>query len=393
MADKYSERPSSAGRVLWYNLKSAAGPDYHFNSIDEATTMSKNSDTLCAKLSVKVPQPDSLVEVRVTPPDSNFEVKVLPGEELIELIIRPVGSLIEVRIGPAEGAGLAEKARPAPAGEAGDEDEAADEVVKGLSRAEFDEMVEEEEGAEARKILDNLEIEDSDVQESGDTAPPSEPPPAPVFQLPEETVKLLQDENHIDPRLVEAMADPGLDYAPEAPEADEALTGGEVPEEAPEAEENQGAGETPNDHEAEEVTASGEAAGPDEPVEPGEEPGSWAGPAARAALARLSAAIGEERAAAAQPDSTVLVGTVMADAGMPDTVVVELYSDAEQPEPGPAADPPLTEEEDLDLSPVEHQEEELAIGPIDVQSLEGVDLDKSRHSGTVVKAKPMIKAL
>jgi len=63
--------------------------------------MSRNPDKLCAKLAVKVPQPDSLVEVRVTPPDSHFEVKVLPGEEVIELTIRPVGSLIEVRIGPA----------------------------------------------------------------------------------------------------------------------------------------------------------------------------------------------------------------------------------------------------------------------------------------------------
>jgi hypothetical protein len=60
-----------------------------------------------------------------------------------------------------------------------------------------------------------------------------------------------------------------------------------------------------------------------------------------------------------------------------------------------SAPPPLTEAEDPDQNPVE-REEELALGPIDVQGLEGVDLegadpDKSRHA-PVVKAKPMIKA-
>jgi hypothetical protein len=46
----------------------------------------------------------------------------------------------------------------------------------------------------------------------------------------------------------------------------------------------------------------------------------------------------------------------------------------------------------MDLGPVERQDEELSIGPIDVKGLEGVDLDKSRHSGTVIKAKPLVKA-
>jgi hypothetical protein len=285
----------------------------------------KDSDKLCAKLSVKVPQPDSLVEVRVTPPDSNFEVKILPGEEVIELTIRPVGSLIEVRIGPA-----------------------------GM------------EPAEARKILEPV------------------------------------------------AADPDLDYAAEEVPAEEAKDSPveTAPAEAPDFDENLG-----------EVSAV-----PDSDDHPSS---GAAGPAVLAALARLSVAVGEDRAALdnvleaqsqspkpepAQPDleeevSPLAVEPALAGSAEPEAMVAEesclensplvsLLTEeeeaalasplAEEEESAPA--PPLAEEDDLEPA-AEHQDEELAIGPIDVQDLAGVDLDQGRpDDGPVVKAKPLVKA-
>lgn len=64
------------------------------------SSYSKN-DAPAAKVVMRVPTPDSLVEVMVSPPDSNFEVKVAPGEEIIELHIRAgSNSYVEVRICP-----------------------------------------------------------------------------------------------------------------------------------------------------------------------------------------------------------------------------------------------------------------------------------------------------
>ena len=65
------------------------------------------NDKPAAKVVMKVPTPDSLVEVRVSPPESNFEVKVAPGEDIIELHIRAgSNSFVEVRISPpGEGRG------------------------------------------------------------------------------------------------------------------------------------------------------------------------------------------------------------------------------------------------------------------------------------------------
>ena len=57
-----------------------------------------NIKNTAARVAVKVPFPDSLVEVRMSPPESNFEVKVTPGGEVIELLILPGCSQIEVRI-------------------------------------------------------------------------------------------------------------------------------------------------------------------------------------------------------------------------------------------------------------------------------------------------------
>ena len=313
--------------------------------------MSENSDRLCAKVAVKVPQPDSLVEVRVTPPDSNFEVKVLPSEEVIELTIRPVGSLIEVRIGPT---GIE-----------------ADSAVGGT-----------------REVLDQTaEIEEAEPAEAGEplviTAHPGELPPEldpadPAFKLPDETLKLLVDEegDKINPSQVEAMADPSRGYAEEeapeaaetpdeAPAVDEAPEAAETPDEAPAEDEAPEAAETPDEAPAEEEAPEA-AETPDEapavegaPEAVGLEGGS-AGPAARAALARLSAAFSEDLA-----DNVPAANS-----------------------PAPDVPAPLTEEEDL--APVARQDKELAVGPIDVQKPDAVDTEKSH--GTPIKAKPMVKA-
>jgi hypothetical protein len=307
----------------------------------------KDSAKLCAKLAVKVPQPDSLVEVRVTPPDSNFEVKILPGEDVIELTIRPVGSLIEVRIGPS---GLE------PAGTSKASDEAGGEMIRiGPAELMLEETPEEAE-EEARGIPTDLEL-----------AP--EPDPAPEY------------------------AEAGAGEAP-----------GETAAEAPDF------GQDPG-----EVFAV-----PDNPLISGA-----AGPAVLAALARLSVAVGEERAAldnvleaqsqAPKPEP--------APSGLEEAAPVSLLTEeeeaalasplaeeeeaapvsplAEEEEAAPASPlaeeeeaapaPPLAEEDDAASDPAEHQSEELALGPLDVQAL-AEEVDLGQPDGPVVKAKPLVKA-
>jgi hypothetical protein len=269
----------------------------------------KDTDKLCAKLSVKVPQPDSLVEVRVTPPDSNFEVKVLPGEEVIELIIRPVGSLIEVRIGPS--------------------------VM---------------EPAEAGQVVD-VPVE---------AALEPAPEPEPALDCAAEEVSDIPLEAALEP----------------APEPEPALDNAEVGAGEAPGEETLAAIDPDFDEDPEEVSAVPDSAG--------HLISGAAGPAVLAALARLSAAVGEERAALDN--------------------VLEARSQPAQPEPAqPEPVPPGLEEaageppEESD--PAEHQDEELAIGPMDVQDLAGVDLDQSQPDGPdggdgpVVKAKPLVKAI
>ena len=128
------------------------------------------SDKPTAKMAIKVPKPDSLVEVRVSPPESNFEVKVTPGGDVIELLIRPGASFIEVRISPpgTENAmtwagGNADSCGPVEAEPSAKElpNEATEEVVPGVSKAEFKAMVEEEEASEAKKLLATLENSES----------------------------------------------------------------------------------------------------------------------------------------------------------------------------------------------------------------------------------------
>ncbi len=151
-----------------------------------------------ARVAVKVPHPDSLVEVRVSPPESNFEVKVSPGQELIELLIRPGASLIEVRITPP-GSGAEARLEselssedaptrlvlagnqnsPKKGGTHGDEEE----VVAGVSQSEFAAMVEEEEAAEAKKLLDQMAADSETL---------------PGYELPADVKKILESDEEID---------------------------------------------------------------------------------------------------------------------------------------------------------------------------------------------------
>jgi|GEM_PF-1943434 AAA ATPase containing von Willebrand factor type A (vWA) domain len=210
------------------------------------------TDQLSARVSVKVPRPDSLVEVRVSPPDSNFQVKVSPGDDVIELLIQPGASMVEVRISPPseeESEKLAGQFRlpsgahfqpePAPGQGDGEPSPTGDEVLPGVSRAEFAAMVEEEESAEAKKLLDQM-AEDENVA--------AESRPASGYQLPDEVKELLasdaddEDElNRLDemlspkadgvdidePEALELAPDQAAEVLPEAP-AEESI--------APEAE-------------------------------------------------------------------------------------------------------------------------------------------------------------
>jgi hypothetical protein len=60
------------------------------------------ADTPAARVALKVPHPESLVEVRLTPPDSHFEVKVSPDGQTVELLIHPGAGLISLRLSPPE---------------------------------------------------------------------------------------------------------------------------------------------------------------------------------------------------------------------------------------------------------------------------------------------------
>lgn len=175
------------------------------------------TDQLSARVSVKVPRPDSLVEVRVTPPDSNFQVKVSPGDDVIELLIRPGASMVEVRISPPSGDNKLDDEFDQDRGGEEDGIPPENEVLPGVSQAEFAAMVEEEESAEAKKLLDQM-AEAEEVE--------AENRPAPEYQLPEEVKQILEadpddeDElNRLDEVLALDEAPIGVETAPEGPEA------------------------------------------------------------------------------------------------------------------------------------------------------------------------------
>lgn len=176
------------------------------------------TDQLSARVSVKVPQPDSLVEVRVTPPDSNFQVKVSPGDDVIELLIRPGASMVEVRISPpGSDDRLDDEFDQDRVEEALDGASTEKEVVPGVSQAEFAAMVEEEESAEAKKLLDQM-AEAEEVAGQNRLSP--------EYQLPEEVKQILEadpdDEvelNRLDEVLALDETPVGVETAPEEPEA------------------------------------------------------------------------------------------------------------------------------------------------------------------------------
>ena len=149
-----------------------------------------------AKVAVKVPFPDSVIEVRMSPPDSNFEVKVTPGGDVIELLIRPGCSQIEVRITQPGDQGedkaplfSEDKAADGssghdetPAGESAEE--AEEEVVPGVSKSEFAAMVEEDAADEAKKLLAEMNLSDSYPSEAGTST---------GYELPPEARKILEN--------------------------------------------------------------------------------------------------------------------------------------------------------------------------------------------------------
>ncbi|MDR0881249.1 MAG: hypothetical protein LBP55_01700 [Candidatus Adiutrix sp.] len=318
------------------------------------------SDKLAARVAVKVPQPDSLVEVRLTPPESNFEIKVSPGDDVIELRISPGSSLIEVRISPP-GHQVALDADEPPA--LSDEEKPEEEVVAGVSRSEFAAMVADEEAAEAKKLL-------SDLGDQEPTSGLAEP----------ETV----EPELIEPELIEPEEPEPAEETEPPPPVVEPVTEATIAEPEDELDEEKAEPEPEPEPEPEEKVKNGAS--------------GLIGQAAREALDRLSAAVQEEQAAAlaATKDSKDSEPEAKADLKADATVMVEIYDDGEA---STAADTvtPLPDDELMDISQME-QDEDLAIENIDVAGLSDIDLDKSRlavdHSDgqSAIKAKPLTQA-
>lgn len=198
----------------------------------------KNS---AAKVAVKVPFPDSLIEVRMSPPESNFEVKVTPGGEVIELLIRPGCSQIEVRITQPTDKGEGRKTAPPetegsePGGKNDPEANSApevfgkaeDEVVPGVSKAEFAAMAEQDAADEAKKLLAEMEMSDTYSSPAGlelDREPPAdaekspeghESPGEPATAAPENTAATEED----PPPVADVPENEAMDRLPSAGDA------------------------------------------------------------------------------------------------------------------------------------------------------------------------------
>lgn len=465
-----------------------------------------NIKNTAARVAVKVPFPDSLVEVRMSPPESNFEVKVTPGGEVIELLIHPGCSQIEVRITqpgnqdeersappeeeqspqepkPESPAGAAQaseaKVQTTPVSEAKaapsvEPAPAEEEVVPGVSRAEFAAMAEEDAADEAKKLLAEMGLHSPHPTEEAE--PPLD------YELPAEIRKLLEDgepaEDAPTARAPFAETGPITTAAPpqdletpalEDPDTFLNETGTMSPaakSETPEESRPMGLEIEPRTEEmmkanpAEEVAdiAAGssdifgievenfsasfigrldqepDAVGESRPKPAPEKsaarveleyPSSLVmeddlggdsstakipeavEEAARQALARLSAATYEERGGLeleriSSPPAQkydAAPNTRLPEQLVDRTIMVEYIEDTGI---GPQHLPddtttPLPEEDQMDLGPVEMEEEELAIEPIDLGDME-LDLEKSRaassaDSQTVLKAKPMVTAL
>ena len=249
---------------------------------------------------------------------------------------------------------MAEDAEEEPAMEAGSDD--------------FDEVPADEPFSEEAEEIPTVEAASEDILE----IPTEEPKPEePEEDLMEAGASDLAEEPDDHPEMV--LTGEILDEEPHG-DPTEPLTGEIIEEEIDVAEEAAPV-EEPG------LTLENDPADADGGPAP-ETPGS----AAREALARLSAAVREEQSALAAGASGQ-----KPDGGPDTTVMVELFEDAEALTL-PESAPPLTEDEQMDLSPME-RDEELAIDPIDVEGLENVDLETSRLARTVIKAKPMVKVV
>lgn len=468
-----------------------------------------NINNSTARVAVKVPFPDSLIEVRMSPPESNFEVKVTPGGEVIELLIRPGCSQIEVRItqpgnqgedqqvAPSEDgedkSGAKNSSKTAPSEEA--DDDVEEEVVPGVSKAEFAAMVEEDAADEAKKLLAEMDLADSY---------PAPAEPSPNYELPAEVVKILESpdspeeppastaEEEVGPPPSDPSENTAINLAAEtlAPEADREPPSAEIPKivenetldlippagseapaepSPPKADQTaftpQEIPEAPLKMELEIEALPGEIIDVDLPDAAGEasseilemleinvaEPsisineesapleedatGADTEPslslmleddfgdeptaaipeaveeAARQALARLSAATHDEQPdlvleqSSPKPSAPATMGNMgLSDSNLPEpivdrTIMVEYIEDSEA---GPDHLPddtatPLPEEDQMDLGSVETEDEELAIGPIDLGNVD-LDLEKSRAGDsedgqTILKAKPMVTVI
>lgn len=321
------------------------------------------------RVAIKVPRPDSQVEVRLSPPENNYEVKVAQGGDYIELFIRPGNGFVEVRISPPGEASDAPFKAPdnlykanvqyvdspsenlSGAVDSGRQGADSDEVVTGVSRAEFKAMVEEEEAAEAKKLLANM----PDMANSGGYA----------------EANRLAKALSVDSEAEKPATPLELEAAPAAQKHsvnEEALSSGPSGKTASVIERFGSArDEMPSENKPEK--GNGHTTPPARWTEP-EDDGN------------------ELKVKTHTPERLDASATIM----------VEMYDDAE-----PSASPaltrtPLPEEDQMDLSAMEMEleaDEELAIDPIDVNNLD-IDLEKSRTAAkvlkhSVIKAKPLFK--
>lgn len=360
------------------------------------------TDQLSARVSVKIPRPDSLVEVRVTPPDSAFQVKVSPGEEVIELLIQPGSSMVEVRISPPSQEDSEKLAgqfsRPSGVdfqpGE-GDATLSGDEPLPGVSRAEFAALVEEAESAEAKKLLEQM----AEASPGQPEAPEAAPEAPEADELDQPPLAGPQPDNLAETELAAEPDD--FDQPDDFDDRPEALTlenedleivakptpaGALAPAEPAASRTLEWVPVSPSGAPIEED---------DQPLDPG-----VVGAAALDALARLNLAVQEEEAAleeefsrpAAQP-SGAAANLSSADS----TIMVEMYDDYEPgPNPADTVTPPA-EDELMDISEVE-KDEDLAVGPIDVDGLGELDLEKShfaesKNEEAAIRARPMVQVI
>lgn len=369
------------------------------------------SDTPAAKVVMKVPTPDSLVEVKVSPPDSNFEVKVAPGEEIIALYIRPgSSSYVEIRITPPAGGAAADKSRITVIGNLAEEPPApaAEEPLAletgAAAAAEEPEILEAETPAE-------------EAEAPSPAGRPASPPDVTSFT---EGIFTPIDDGQPGPdeRPVFLKAD-----SSGIPGPDPALFEGRTPGAGPRAASISAPIFTDPESSAEAAT---DYRPPEEDEEAAAPPFGIPDGPAKAALARLSAAVETEKAEMAanqvlwippEAPEPVFGGDDPADfEGRPvpaekllpardpeashglrriapadATIMVQMYDDLETFNPAADTVTPLSEDEEMEIGPMD---EELSLGPIDIDKLEESDLGGDRGTDPadergLPRAKPL----